>query len=77
MDACCFVLEPRSGRVSQSHGAESAHKGLPLQCGKTGKGKVGALAQSAKCATAPIGHLRQVKTLITSACLKHSDFLKN
>ena len=32
--------------------------------------------QSAKCATAPIRHLRQVKTLITSACLKHSHFLK-
>ena len=36
----------------------------------------GALAQSAKCATAPIRHLSQVKTLTTRACLKHSDFHK-
>ena len=63
--------------MSQSRGVEGAHKDRPPQCGKTGKGKSGALAQSAKCATVPIRHLRQVKTLVTSACLKHSDFLKN
>ena len=40
------------------------------------KREVGALAQSVKCASVPIRHLRQVKTLITGACLKHSDFLK-
>ena len=61
--------------MRESRGAESAHKDRPPQCGKTGK-EVGALAQSTKCATAPIGHLRQVKTLITSTCLKHSDFIK-
>ena len=33
----------------------------------------GALAQSAKRATVPTRHLYQVKALITSACLKHSD----
>ena len=76
MDARCFVLEPRSGRMSQSRGAESAPKDRPPQSGKTGKGNLAHLAQSAKCATVPIRHLRQVKTLITSACLKHSDFLK-
>ena len=59
--------------LSQSRGAESAHKDTPPQCGKTG---IGALAQSAKCATVPIRNLRQDKTLITSACLKHTDFLK-
>ena len=32
--------------------------------------------QSANCATASIRHLRQVKTLITSACLKHFELLK-
>ena len=62
--------------MSQSRGAESAQKDRPPQCGKTGKKEVGALAQSAKCATTQMRHLRQVKTLITSACLKHSDFLK-
>ena len=40
------------------------------------KREVDALAQNAKCATEPIKHLRQVKTLITNACLKHSHFLK-
>ena len=38
--------------------------------------KTGALAQGAKCATALIRHLCQVKTLTTRACLKHSDFQK-
>ena len=38
------------------------------------RGKAGALAQSAKCATAQIRHLCQVKTLTTSACLKHYEF---
>ena len=33
--------------------------------------KTGALAQVAKCATVPIGHLCLIKALITSACLKH------
>ena len=37
------------------------------------KREAGALAQSAKCATEPIRHLSQVKSLITSAYLKHSD----
>ena len=49
------------GRVSQSRGAESAHKNTPSHCGETGKKDVGALAQSAKCATVPFRHLRQVK----------------
>ena len=40
------------------------------------KREAGALAQNAKCATVPNKHLREVKTLTTSACLKHSDFLK-
>ena len=39
----------------------SAHKDIPPQCGKTGKKEVGAHAQSAKCATVPIRHLRQVE----------------
>ena len=56
--------------MSQSHGAESAHKDRQPQCGKTRKREVGALA------TVPIRHLRQVRTLSTSACLKHSHFLK-
>ena len=30
-----------------------------------------------QCATVPIRHLCQVKALITSACLKHSDVTKN
>ena len=38
--------------------------------------EAGALAQSAKCATVPITYLCQVKALITSACLKHSDVNK-
>ena len=37
------------------------------------KREASALSQSAKCATVPIRHLCQVKGLITSACLKHSD----
>ena len=40
------------------------------------KREVGALAQSAKCATVPIRHLCQVKALITNARLKHSDATK-
>ena len=40
------------------------------------KREASALAQSAKCATIPIRHLCQVKTLITSACLKHSEITK-
>ena len=40
------------------------------------KMEVGALAQSVRCATVPMRHLRQVKTQITGACLKHSDFIK-
>ena len=47
--------------MSPSRGAESAHKDSPPQCGKTGKKEARALAQSAKCATVPIRHLRQVK----------------
>ena len=45
---------------SQSRCAESAHKDIPPQCGKTGK-EATALAQSAKCATVRIRHLRQVE----------------
>ena len=40
------------------------------------KREASALAQSAKGATVPIKHLCQVKALITSACLKHSDVTK-
>ena len=36
----------------------------------------GALAQSAMCATVPIRNLCQVKALITTACLEHSDVTK-
>ena len=53
--------------MSQSRGAERAHKDISPQCDKTGKREIGALAQSVKCVTALIRHLRQVKTLITSA----------
>ena len=45
-------------------------------CGQRGKGKQAHLRKSAKCATVPIKHLCQVKALITSACLKHSDVTK-
>ena len=38
--------------------------------------ETGALARRAKCATARIRHLCQVKTLTTSACLKHYEFHK-
>ena len=38
MNVHCFVLEPRSGRMSQSRGAESAHRDIPPQSGKTEKG---------------------------------------
>ena len=64
--------------MSQSRGAESAHRDIPPPCGQKGKLKreAGALAQSAKCATVPIWHLCQVGALITSACLKHSDVTK-
>ena len=48
----------------------------PPPCGQKGKREAGALAQSAMCATVPIRHLCQVKALITSACLKHSDITK-
>ena len=40
------------------------------------KRQAGALAQSARCATVPIGQLCQVKALTTSACLKRSDVTK-
>ena len=40
------------------------------------KGKAGALAQSAKFAIAQSRHLCEVKTLTTSACLKHLEFYK-
>ena len=38
--------------------------------------KTGAFAQSAKCATAPIKHQYQVKTLTRGARLKRPDFHK-
>ena len=47
--------------MSLSRGAESAYKDIPPKCGKTEKKEVGALAQSAKCATVPIRHLVQDK----------------
>ena len=59
--------------MSQSRGAESAHTDHTVWSDR--KREVGALAQSAKCAAVPIRHLRQVKTLITSACLKNCNFL--
>ena len=47
-----------------------------MQSGQKGKREAGAPAQSAKCPTVPKRHLCQVKALITSACLKHSDVTK-
>ena len=65
--------------MSQSRSAVGAHKMVgtkTITMWSERKREAGALAQSAMCATVPIRHLCQVKALITSACLKHSDVTK-
>ena len=56
---------------------QSAHMdNHSVETHRESRGKAGALAQSAKCETAQIRHLCQVKTLTASACLKHFEFHK-
>ena len=62
--ACESVSGPQSAHMD-NHSVVRQEKGSRRTC-----------AQSAKCATARIRHLCQVKTLTTSARLKHSDFHK-
>ena len=75
MRAVLFLSHDASARVG--HAVHKVRTRTTTVWRHTGKErKTGALAQSAKCATAPIRHHCQVKTLTTSAWLKHSDFHK-
>ena len=62
--------------MSPSRGAESAHKDIPPQCGKTGKRKQAHLRKAPSAQQNRLGTCARLKTLITRACLKHSDFIK-
>ena len=65
MTRACESVSGPQGAHMDNHSVVRQEKGSRRTC-----------AQSAKCATARIRHLCLVKTLTTSARLKHSDFHK-
>ena len=75
MRAVLFLSHDASARVGHAvHRVRTSTTTVWIHTGM--ERKTGTLEQSAKCATAPIRHQCQVKTLTTSAWLKHSDFHK-
>ena len=62
--------------MSQSRGAGGAHKDIPPRCGKTGKRKEAHLRKASSAQQYRSSTCVSLKTLITSACLKQSNFLK-